>query len=166
MFPSLIVDGLEFQESRVHYTLTGIKSLLKIGEGGPWRERGGSGTPGTLPWLRPCNMIEQYLLTRSSKSPGQMVSNLLLRKISDQTISNSSLIGLSTRHNKIDQSQNKQKKMDIKYSDDLLGNMQLKLSFYGWCISILSSKKCQTPIILADLLGNESLLQRVIVCDL
>ena len=30
-------------------------------------------------------------------------------------------------------------------------------------------KKCQTPIILADLLGNESLLQRVrklIVCDL
>ena len=30
-------------------------------------------------------------------------------------------------------------------------------------------KKCQTPIILVDLLGNESLLQRVqkvIVCDL
>ena len=24
----------EFQESRVHYTLAGIKSLLKIGEGG------------------------------------------------------------------------------------------------------------------------------------
>ena len=40
---------------------------------------------------------------------------------------------------------------------------------YDWCISILSSKKCQTPIILADLLGNKSLLQRVqkvIVCDL
>ena len=37
--------------------------------------------------------------------------------------------------------------------------MQLKLSFYDWCISILSSKKCQTPIILADLLGNESFLQ-------
>ena len=54
-------------------------------------------------------------------------------------------------------------------SDDLLGNMQLKLSFYDWRISILSSKKCQTPIILADLLGNESFLQRVqkvIVCDL
>ena len=54
-------------------------------------------------------------------------------------------------------------------SDDLLGNVQLKLSFYDWCISILSTKKCQTPIILADLLGNESLLQRVqtvIVCDL
>ena len=39
--------------------------------------------------------------------------------------------------------------------------MQLKLSFYDWCISILSSKKCQTQIILADFLGNESLLQRV-----
>ena len=54
-------------------------------------------------------------------------------------------------------------------SDDLLGNMQLKLSFYDWCISILSSKKRQTPIILADLLGNESFLrrvQKVIVCDL
>ena len=35
------------------------------------------------------------------------------------------------------------------------------LSFYDWCISILSSKKCQTQIILADFLGNESLLQRV-----
>ena len=35
------------------------------------------------------------------------------------------------------------------------------LSFYDWCISILSSKKCQTKIILADFLGNESLLQRV-----
>ena len=59
-----------------------------------------------------------------------------------------------------------QKKLDIKIkktanSDDLLGNMQLKLSFHDWCISILSSKKCQTSIILADLLGNESFLQRV-----
>ena len=47
--------------------------------------------------------------------------------------------------------------------------MQLKLSFYDWYISILSSKKCQTSIILADLLGNESFLQRVqkvIVYDL
>ena len=54
-------------------------------------------------------------------------------------------------------------------SNDLLENTQLKLSFYDWCISILLSKKCQTPILLADLLGNESLLQRVqkvIVCDL
>ena len=33
----------EFQKLRVHYTLAGIKPLLKIGEGG-------SGTPGTLPW--------------------------------------------------------------------------------------------------------------------
>ena len=46
-------------------------------------------------------------------------------------------------------------------SDDLFGNTQAKLSFQDWCISILSSKKCQTPIILADLLGNESLLQQV-----
>ena len=47
--------------------------------------------------------------------------------------------------------------------------MQLKLSFYDWGISILSSKKSQTPIILTDLLGNDSFLQRVqkvIVCDL
>ena len=33
--------------------------------------------------------------------------------------------------------------------------MQLKLSSYDWCISILSSKKFQTPINLADLLENE-----------
>ena len=52
--------------------------------------------------------------------------------------------------------------MDIKIKkNDLLGNMQLKLSFDDWCISILSSKNCQTPIISADLLGNTSLLQRV-----
>ena len=47
--------------------------------------------------------------------------------------------------------------------------MQLKLSSYDWYISILSSKKCQTPVILADLLGKESFLQwvqKVIVCDL
>ena len=37
-----IEQNEEFQESRVHYTLAGIKSLLKIGGGGgvPWRERG------------------------------------------------------------------------------------------------------------------------------
>ena len=54
-------------------------------------------------------------------------------------------------------------------SDDLLGNMQLKLPIYDWGISILSSKKCQMPVTLADLLGNESFLQRVqkvIVCNL
>ena len=57
MFSSLIVDGLEFLESRVHYTLSGIKSLLKIGEGVSVAREGGrgSGTPGTLPWLRPCH---------------------------------------------------------------------------------------------------------------
>ena len=43
MFSSLIVDGLEFQESRVHYTLAGIKSLLKIGEGGSLAREGGGG---------------------------------------------------------------------------------------------------------------------------
>ena len=88
MFSSLIVDGLEFQESIVHYTLAGIKSLL-IGEGGCLaREGGGSGTPGTLPWLRPCNMIEQYLLTRFSKSTGQMLSNLLVTAASKNFGSN------------------------------------------------------------------------------
>ena len=49
----------EVQESRVHYTLAGIKSLLKIGGGGGGgggEGRGGSGTPGTLPWLRPCKL--------------------------------------------------------------------------------------------------------------
>ena len=47
--------------------------------------------------------------------------------------------------------------------------MQLKLSFDDWCISILSSKKRQTSIILADLLGSERFLQpvqKVIVYDL
>ena len=51
-----IEQNEEFQEWKVQYNLAGIKSLLKIGGGGgPWRERGGgvSGTPGTLPWLRP-----------------------------------------------------------------------------------------------------------------
>ena len=64
MFSFLIVDGLEFQESRVHYTVAGIKSLLKIGEGGSLARGGGgggSGTPGTLPWLRPCNMSDNEL---------------------------------------------------------------------------------------------------------
>ena len=79
MFSSLIVEGLhlrssdrqiealgpdeEFQESRVHYTLAGIKSLVKIGEGGSLRQEGGSGTPGTLPRLRPCD--DPYGLYRS-----------------------------------------------------------------------------------------------------
>ena len=48
-----IEQNEEFQESRVHYTLAGIKSLLKIGEGGELGVRGGFGTPGTLTWLRP-----------------------------------------------------------------------------------------------------------------
>ena len=38
-----IEQNEEFQEWKVQYNLTGIKSLLKIGGGGggPWRERGG-----------------------------------------------------------------------------------------------------------------------------
>ena len=35
----------EFQESRVHYTLAGIKSLLKIGEGGSLAREGGFRNP-------------------------------------------------------------------------------------------------------------------------
>ena len=50
-----IEQNEEFQESRVHYTLAGIQSLLKIGGWVPWHERGGPGNPGTLPWLRPCS---------------------------------------------------------------------------------------------------------------
>ena len=34
--------------------------------------------------------------------------------------------------------QNKNKKMDMKTTDDLLGNMQLQFSLHDWCISILS----------------------------
>ena len=55
----------EFQKSRVHYTLTGIKSLLKTGGGWGFlgaRGGGGSGAPGTLPWLRPCLNNEQNKL--------------------------------------------------------------------------------------------------------
>ena len=51
MFSSLIVDGLEFQESRVHYTLAGIKSLLKVGEGGSLAREGGGGVQN--PWNPP-----------------------------------------------------------------------------------------------------------------
>ena len=46
------LKSLHLQESRVHYTLAGIKSPLKRGEGGvPWRERGGGGniSPGYAP---------------------------------------------------------------------------------------------------------------------
>jgi len=41
-----IEQNEEFQESRVHYTLAGIQSLLKIGEGGFLGMRGG--VPETL----------------------------------------------------------------------------------------------------------------------
>ena len=40
-----IEQNEEFQESRVHFTLAGIKTLLKIGGGGSLALEGGSGTP-------------------------------------------------------------------------------------------------------------------------
>ena len=44
-----IEQNEEFQESRVHYTLAGIKSLLKIGEGGSLAREEGGGV------RNPCN---------------------------------------------------------------------------------------------------------------
>ena len=50
-----IEQNEEFQESRVHYTLAGIKSLLKIGEGVFLDAKGGGGpeplepSPGYVP---------------------------------------------------------------------------------------------------------------------
>ena len=43
-----IEQNEEFQESRVLYTLAGIKSLLKIGEGRFLGARGGGGVPEPL----------------------------------------------------------------------------------------------------------------------
>ena len=48
-----IEQNEEFRRSRVHYTLAGIKLLLKI-VGDSLAREGGSGTPETPPWLRPC----------------------------------------------------------------------------------------------------------------
>ena len=59
--------SLHLQESRVHYTLAGIKSLLKIGEGRSLAREGGSGTPGTLPWLRPCAACNTSLIIQLAK---------------------------------------------------------------------------------------------------
>lgn len=57
-FTVLIVNieqNEEFQESRVHYTLAGIKSLLKIGEGGGGflGSRGGFRNPWNPPLATP-----------------------------------------------------------------------------------------------------------------
>ena len=58
-----IEQNEEFQESRVHYTLAGIKSLLKIGGGGGGLgARGGFRNPGTFPWLRPCRVLAVFIL--------------------------------------------------------------------------------------------------------
>ena len=74
MLSSLIVDGLEFQKSRVHYTLAGIKSLLKIGEGVPWRKRGGFRNPWNPPLATPlpldsllCRVDKDFLQSRSTR---------------------------------------------------------------------------------------------------
>ena len=61
------------------------------------------------------NITEQYILHVPRNAAAKCYPNcflLLLGNISDQTISKSSLTRLSTRSNKIDQSQNKEKKMD------------------------------------------------------
>ena len=56
-----IEQNEEFQESRVHYTLAGIKSLLKIGEGGGFLgARGGvpeprEPSPGYAPGTHSCS---------------------------------------------------------------------------------------------------------------
>ena len=55
-----IEQNEKFQESRVHYTLAGIKPLLKVGEGVP------EPLSGTLPWLHPCYLEEKRLLIRTS----------------------------------------------------------------------------------------------------
>ena len=69
------LKSLHLQESRVHYTLAGMKSLLKIGEGvGSLAREGGSGTPGTLPWLRPC------LSSLSRTDKGKCLSKHPLRR--------------------------------------------------------------------------------------
>ena len=63
-----IEQNEEFQESRVHYTLAEIKSLLKIGEGGSLTREGGSGTPGTLPCYAPA--VKMYWLAEYILSTG------------------------------------------------------------------------------------------------
>ena len=53
-----IEQSEEFQESRVHCTLAGIKSVLKIGEWVPWHKRGGGGVPEPSPGYAPDIMCE------------------------------------------------------------------------------------------------------------
>ena len=49
----IIEQNEEFQESRVHYTNAGIKSLLKIGEGEFLGARGGFRNPWNPPLAKP-----------------------------------------------------------------------------------------------------------------
>ena len=68
-----IEQNEEFQESRVLYTLAGIKSLLKIGEGRFLGARGGgSGTPGPSPGFAPvyCSFPYKDVISRASDISG------------------------------------------------------------------------------------------------
>ena len=56
------LKSLHLQGSRVHYTLAGIKSVLKIREVGSLAREGVSGTPATLPWLRPCQLLQFFAI--------------------------------------------------------------------------------------------------------
>ena len=73
--------SLHLQESRVHYTLAGIKSLLKIGEGRSLAREGDSGTPGTLPWLRPCAACNTSLIIQLAKKSHTMHDSMGLSLI-------------------------------------------------------------------------------------
>ena len=77
-----IEQNEEFQESRVHYTLAGIKSLLKIGEEGfLGSRRGGSGTPGTSPGYAPVccmQLFRERLPKRSIKAYGKMPKGIMV----------------------------------------------------------------------------------------
>ena len=61
-----IEQNEEFQESRVHYTLAGIKSLLKIGEGGGGLlgSRGGVGNPWNPPLATPLCLVNIVLKSK------------------------------------------------------------------------------------------------------
>ena len=52
-----IEQNEEFQESRVHYTLAGIKPLLKIGEGGSLAREGGVRNPWNPPLATPLFLV-------------------------------------------------------------------------------------------------------------
>ena len=61
-----IEQNEEFQESRVHYTLAGIKSLLKIGGGESLAREGGFRNP----WNPPLATVDTVNATTSLLRPG------------------------------------------------------------------------------------------------